>query len=134
MHDQFSLLYFRAATIHYLMVHWQCLLRSNKRDASKIISKRLTRVAKLAVHLAPPMVDEDEAAYADDAEVDVPVVGVDDVAAGVGAAAAGVGEVVAAAVADEHIMVTRRKRALVMELDALRTSVLPDGAQYRGVK
>ena len=78
--------------------------RSNKRDASKLIAKRLTRLAKLAANLDVEAGDDDE--VGDDAVGDAEAAG------------------------DDPIM--QHGHGLIMHVAALLTSVLPDGAQYNG--
>ena len=103
-----------AARVHALCVarHFvaHALLRSNKRDASLIISKRLTRIGKLAGSLGVKP--------SDDAEI-----GGDEAAD-----AAEVAEV--AEVAGGQVM--RHGHASVMSVAQLVADVLPDGAQYIG--
>lgn len=54
--------------LDYTVAH-TALLRSNKRDASLIISKRLTRIGKLAVSLGEKPSDDEGDEVADAAEV-----------------------------------------------------------------
>ena len=56
------------SALDYTVAH-TALLRSNKRDASLIISKRLTRIGKLAVSLGEKPSDDEGDEVADAAEV-----------------------------------------------------------------
>ena len=96
-----------ACTLHHVKLFLtQRLFRSNKRNASQIIAKRLTRIGKLAgsLGLDPCVVPEVDGNDADDA----------------------------AEVAGGQIM--QHGRGQIMPVALLRTKVLPDGAQYNGMR
>ena len=106
--------------------------RSNKRDASRIIAKRVTRMMKIAAHKAATTtagnVDEAEnsedaaaAMHAHDEAAEVEDVGV--------AAAAQPGDVQALH-GDVNKMTHGKGR--IISVDNLRSAALPDGAQFRG--
>lgn len=90
-------------------------LRSNKRDASKLIAKRMTRIAKIAGHLPLDTGDDLEDANAADG---------DDGADGAGDA----GDV------GHGDQIMRHGRADLMSVAVLRTNVLPDGSQWIGTR